>query len=91
MITSTQALELQRVLRGQTRGNGDNGPLADALDQLYFIACDLTDRHDIYAATEDLVAASCRARDEADQAIMDEQADREASEADDKRDEMVAG
>ena len=90
MITSTQAMNLQRTLRGLTRGNGETGPLADALTCIYAIACELTDAGDIYQAAEDLVDAAMRARDEADNDIINAQALAAANRADDRRLEALS-
>ena len=89
MITGHQALELQRTLRWQRRGDGHQGPLADALTSLYSIACELTDVDDISQACNDLVDEAMRARHEADKAVIDEQRDMEDARADDQRDERM--
>lgn len=88
MITSHQASELQRTLRGETRGNGQCGPLADCLTAIYAIACEYTDPDDIYQAAEDLVDAASRARDEADNDIINAQSIAADRRADDRYDEM---
>ncbi len=85
MISSAQAARLQRTIHGETRGNGDNGPLADCLDAMFAIACEETDPDDIYQAAEALVDAATRARDEADAAIMNAQAISAANRGDDLR------